>query len=192
MTRAGVTRKTTRGVPVYNDTATDDVLETAVERRNLFPLNGAEDLVKADGEHPGWSIAGPRTETLFPPIEHHRDPANGDAGVQRTGWSASTTSRPSRGDATSAPDPVAVVDLGDRACGLAGPLADAGVAGGSRPSETQSGSGPTGLFAPGAPQEHKAQPGYRPRTFGARNPGGHEARLLLLQAVTPPPLSAFR
>ncbi len=74
----GVARKTSCGVPLYNETASDEALDAAVERQDVFVLSGAEDLVKVDGGYPGVIRYRSRTETLFALIEHHRDPAHGD------------------------------------------------------------------------------------------------------------------
>ncbi|GIH02638.1 hypothetical protein Rhe02_07050 [Rhizocola hellebori] len=60
---AGVTRKTSHGLPTYGDSDT-------------FVLSGAEDLVPV-AQRPGVTTYRPRTEGLFARIEHHRG-AEGD------------------------------------------------------------------------------------------------------------------
>ncbi|GAA3249594.1 SpvB/TcaC N-terminal domain-containing protein [Dactylosporangium siamense] len=57
----GVSRKTTRGVPRYDDD------------RDVFVLSGAEDLVPVAGSYPGRVRYRPRTEGLFARIEHVKD-----------------------------------------------------------------------------------------------------------------------
>lgn len=61
----GVSRKTSRGVPRYDDA------------RDTFLLSGAEDLVAMPGATPAVTRYRPRTEGLFAQIAHHRD-ASGD------------------------------------------------------------------------------------------------------------------
>lgn len=56
----GVTRKTSDGVPRYQDAG------------DTFVLSGAEDLVPVAGDFPGIVQYRPRTEGLFARIEHHR------------------------------------------------------------------------------------------------------------------------
>lgn len=60
----GVSRKTSKGVPIYDDT------------KDTFLLSGAEDLVPVPGGPPGAIRYGPRTEGLFAHIDHHRDASN--------------------------------------------------------------------------------------------------------------------
>jgi RHS repeat-associated protein len=60
----GVTRKTSNGIPRYQDT------------NDIFVLSGAEDLVPVDGDFPGVVRYRPRTEGLFARIEYHRDADN--------------------------------------------------------------------------------------------------------------------
>src|SRR5215813_6304213 len=59
----GVTRKTSRGIPQYDD------------RTDIFLLSGAEDLVPVEGTGPTARYR-PRTEGLFALILHHRDGDN--------------------------------------------------------------------------------------------------------------------
>jgi RHS repeat-associated protein len=59
----GVSRKTSKGVPVYDD------------NRDVFILSGAEDLVPVRKEGTTTHYR-PRTEGLFAKILYHRDPAN--------------------------------------------------------------------------------------------------------------------
>lgn len=58
LTIPGVSRKTSRGVPRYNDT------------KDIFILSGAEDLVPVDGAPQGVVRYRPRTEGLFALIDH--------------------------------------------------------------------------------------------------------------------------
>lgn len=71
LTIPGVSRKTSDGVPRYNEAAQrlDEY-----ERRDVFILSGAEDLVRIGGSYPGAVEYRPRTEGLFASIIHHHDP----------------------------------------------------------------------------------------------------------------------
>ena len=60
----GVSRKTSHGIPRYDDS------------KDVFILSGAEDLVPVTGEAHGSTRYRPRTEGLFARIEHHRDANN--------------------------------------------------------------------------------------------------------------------
>ena len=60
----GVSRKTSKGIPVYGD------------GEDIFVLSGAEDLVPVSEEPPGTTRYRPRTEGLFARILHHRDSQN--------------------------------------------------------------------------------------------------------------------
>src|SRR5499425_2472538 len=60
----GVTRKTSKGIPVYDDS------------NDVFILSGAEDLVAIPGGPSGATRYRPRTEGLFARIEHNRDARN--------------------------------------------------------------------------------------------------------------------
>jgi hypothetical protein len=64
----GISRKTFHGVPRYNEVA-----RLMDERRDVFILSGAEDLVPISGAYPGRMRYNPRTEGLFARIEHIRD-----------------------------------------------------------------------------------------------------------------------
>jgi hypothetical protein len=57
----GVSRKTSKGVPQYDDL------------RDVFILSGSEDLVRVAGDYPGRVRYRPRTEGLFALIEHVND-----------------------------------------------------------------------------------------------------------------------
>lgn len=59
----GVSRKTSKGVPRYDDV------------KDIFTLSGAEDLVLVERLNTATRYR-PRTEGLFAQIDHHRDPAN--------------------------------------------------------------------------------------------------------------------
>ena len=61
----GISRKTYRGVPRYNEVA-----PSGEEPRDVFILSGAEDLVPIAGSYPGRVRYAPRTEGLFARIEH--------------------------------------------------------------------------------------------------------------------------
>ncbi len=65
----GVARRTSRGVPRYNEAATlvDE------DERDVFTLSGAEDLVPVAGAYPGRRRYRPRAEGAFARIEHLRD-----------------------------------------------------------------------------------------------------------------------
>jgi RHS repeat-associated protein len=70
----GVSRKTAKGVPRYNEAEPSAALGRDYERRDVFLLSGAEDLVPVAGSYPGRVRYRPRTEGLFALIEHHSDP----------------------------------------------------------------------------------------------------------------------
>src|SRR5882724_7458027 len=61
----GVRRKTSKGVPRYNEGTTQAALDRHKERRDVFILSGAEDLVPVGGAYPGRVTYRPRTEGLF-------------------------------------------------------------------------------------------------------------------------------
>lgn len=60
----GVSRKTAKGIPRYDDAS------------DVFVLSGAEDLVAVAGQRPDPMQYRPRTEGLFARITHHHDPRN--------------------------------------------------------------------------------------------------------------------
>jgi len=60
----GVSRKTSKGVPLYDDT------------KDTFLLSGAEDLVPVPGGPPETTSYRPRTEGTFARVFHHRDTNN--------------------------------------------------------------------------------------------------------------------
>lgn len=72
----GVSRKSSRGVPRYNEDARQAALDRHKEQRDVFILSGAEDLVPVRGDYPGRVTYRPRTEGLFAQIEHVRDATN--------------------------------------------------------------------------------------------------------------------
>src|SRR5947209_6248704 len=59
----GVSRKTSKGIPIYDDT------------KDTFLLSGAEDLVPVE-QVPGAMRYQPRTEGLFARIHHYHDTTN--------------------------------------------------------------------------------------------------------------------
>lgn len=67
----GVSRKTSDGVPLYNE-AEQELREGL--RRDVFILSGAEDLVPVSDSYPGKVIYRPRTEGLFARITHYQTP----------------------------------------------------------------------------------------------------------------------
>ena len=72
----GVSRKTSKGIPVYDDA------------KDVFILSGAEDLVPDSGGTLAATRYRPRTEGLFARILRHRDPNNrllGSPEQRRTG-----------------------------------------------------------------------------------------------------------
>src|SRR5262245_30919438 len=60
----GISRKTAKGVPVYDDS------------KDVFLLSGAEDLVPVGTSAPAITRYRPRTEGLFARIDHHHDAHN--------------------------------------------------------------------------------------------------------------------
>jgi RHS repeat-associated protein len=94
----GVARKTTAGVPLYDDA------------RDVFILSGSEDLVPAPGAPAGAQRYRPRTEGLFAHIDHYHDAQNDywrvgskDGLVSFYGTSA-----------TAGADPAVIADPADR------------------------------------------------------------------------------
>lgn len=107
----GVSRKTSRGIPRYADTAPAGPAGPVAEPADVFVLSGAEDLVPVDGGRPGRVRYRPRTEGLFARIEHVRDASGNywevrgkDGLLTRYG-----TPRPAGADATWR-DPAVVAD----------------------------------------------------------------------------------
>ncbi|MFI9106144.1 SpvB/TcaC N-terminal domain-containing protein [Streptomyces fildesensis] len=107
----GVSRKTSRGIPRYADTAPAGSAGPGAEPADVFVLSGAEDLVPVDGGRPGRVRYRPRTEGLFARIEHVRDASGNywevrgkDGLLTRYG-----TPRPAGADATWR-DPAVVAD----------------------------------------------------------------------------------
>ncbi|MDH6222813.1 SpvB/TcaC N-terminal domain-containing protein [Streptomyces pseudovenezuelae] len=81
---AGVSRKTSRGLPRYVDAAgAAPASGAADDRADVFVLSGAEDLVPVEGTYPGRMRYRPRTEGMFARIEHVKD-ATGDFWEVRT------------------------------------------------------------------------------------------------------------
>jgi RHS repeat-associated protein len=66
LTIPGVSRKTSKGVPVYDDA------------KDVFVLSGAEDLVPVPGGPTGATRHRPRTEGIFAHIDHFADAATKD------------------------------------------------------------------------------------------------------------------
>lgn len=64
MSVPGVSRKTSKGIPVYDDS------------KDVFILSGAEDLVAVPGAPTDATRYRPRTEGLFALIDHHHDAGN--------------------------------------------------------------------------------------------------------------------
>ncbi len=60
----GVSRKTSKGIPIYDDA------------QDTFILSGAEDLVPVPDGQSEPTRYRPRTEGLFARIDHHRDASN--------------------------------------------------------------------------------------------------------------------
>jgi RHS repeat-associated protein len=94
-----ITRKTSNGVPRYQDT------------NDVFVLSGAEDLVPVSGDIPGGDFPAvvryrPRTEGLFARIEFHRDQQNSFWLVRSKDGSISTYGNPN----SFGNDPAAVCD----------------------------------------------------------------------------------
>src|SRR5262249_5463888 len=93
----GVTRKTAKGVPRYDDT------------QDTFLLSGAEDLVPvATGE--GYTQYRPRTEGLFARIIHHHDAHTNFWEVRSKDGVVSVYGTPAPGTDPSWRDPAALAD----------------------------------------------------------------------------------
>src|SRR5690554_1311153 len=97
-----VTRKTSKGVPRYDD------------KRDTFILSGAEDLVPVETAE-GWTRYRPRTEGLFARIYHHRTSDNDYWEVQSRDGLVSRygTPRPPGADGTWQ-DPAVLADPASR------------------------------------------------------------------------------
>lgn len=80
----GVSRKTSKGVPRYQD------------EKDVFILSSAEDLVRVSGSYPGRVQYRPRTEGLFALIEHVRDAADNYWEVRSKDGLISTYGTPGR------------------------------------------------------------------------------------------------
>ncbi|MGR9046872.1 MAG: SpvB/TcaC N-terminal domain-containing protein, partial [Gammaproteobacteria bacterium] len=93
----GVSRKTSKGVPRYQDA------------NDVFTLSAAEDLVPIDGDLPGIIRYRPRTEGLFAIIEYHRDADNSFWIVRSKDGLISTYGTP----ASFGNDPAAIADPGE-------------------------------------------------------------------------------
>ena len=67
----GVSRKTSKGIPRYQDYSAD------LKARDTFVLSGAEDLVPVSDGSSGMTRYRPRSEGRFARIEHHHDVGSG-------------------------------------------------------------------------------------------------------------------
>ena len=94
----GVSRKTSKGIPRYNDS------------QDVFILSGAEDLVPVPGGPAGANRYRPRTEGLFARIDHHRDASNDYWEVRSKEGLMSRYGTP----AAMGTDPAAIADPVDR------------------------------------------------------------------------------
>jgi RHS repeat-associated protein len=95
----GVSRKTTSGIPRYDDAA------------DTFLISGAEDLVPVPGAPPSATRYRPRTEGLFGRIDHYRDAQNDYWQVSSKDGLVSLygTPRPS-GASSGRQDPATIID----------------------------------------------------------------------------------
>src|SRR5690349_9112690 len=98
----GISRRTSHGVPRYDDGA------------DVFVLSGAEDLVPVSGHYPGRVRYQPRTEGQFARIEHVSD-ATGDFWLVRSTDGLLTTYGTPRPEGAEQAwrDPAAVTDPAD-------------------------------------------------------------------------------
>jgi RHS repeat-associated protein len=94
----GVSRKTSKGVPRYDDS------------QDVFILSGVEDLVSVPGGPAGAIRYRPRTEGLFAQIIHHRDADNDYWEVRSTDGLVSLYGTP----AAMGTDPAVIADPVDR------------------------------------------------------------------------------
>lgn len=107
----GVVRKTSQGIPRYNEAATQALLDHLKERRDVFILSGAEDLVPVSGAYPGRVRYRPCTEGLFAHITHVRDVTNDYWQIlSRDGFRSWYGT-----EASLATDPATIADPSDRA-----------------------------------------------------------------------------
>ena len=106
----GVCRKTSKGVPRYNEHSGQSALDRRSERRDVFILSGAEDLVPVAGAYPGRVAYRPRTEGLFARVEHVLDAASSYWQVHSKDGLASLYGTP----ASLGNDPAAISDPSDR------------------------------------------------------------------------------
>jgi RHS repeat-associated protein len=90
LTIPGVARKTSKGIPRY-----DDMMDT-------FILSGSEDLVRIGSSGPGTTQYQPRTEGLFARIRHHLDATNNYWEVNGKDGLTSTYGTPGAAGADSA------------------------------------------------------------------------------------------
>ncbi|HEY9796413.1 MAG TPA: SpvB/TcaC N-terminal domain-containing protein [Leptolyngbyaceae cyanobacterium] len=98
----GVMRKTSQGIPRYDD------------EQDTFVLSGAEDLVPIE-RLPGLTRYRPRTEGLFARIEHHRDGSNDYWKVWSKDGLVSFYGTPrAENESDSWQDPAVVTDPSDR------------------------------------------------------------------------------
>ncbi|HZN08266.1 MAG TPA: SpvB/TcaC N-terminal domain-containing protein, partial [Pyrinomonadaceae bacterium] len=79
---SSITRKTSAGIPRYDDS------------NDVFVLSGAEDLVPVSGDFPGVVRYRPRTEGVFARIEFHRDEQNSFWVIRSKDGSISTYGNP--------------------------------------------------------------------------------------------------
>ncbi len=94
----GVSRKTSQGIPRYDDST------------DTFLLSGAEDLVRVASPALGVTRYRPRTEGLFARIDHHRGPRNDYWEVRSRDGLISLYGKPgAAGD-----DPTVIADPADR------------------------------------------------------------------------------
>jgi RHS repeat-associated protein len=91
----GVSRKTSAGVPLYNEDA--ERLQTG-GKPDVFILSGAEDLTPISGSYPGQVVYRPRTEGLFARITHHRTTEENYWQVESKDGLVSTYGRPEQTD----------------------------------------------------------------------------------------------
>jgi RHS repeat-associated protein len=77
VTVPSVARKTSRGVPRYNERRSQDLLDASGERRDTF-VASADDLVRVGGSYPGRMVYRPQTERAFARIVHHQAADAGD------------------------------------------------------------------------------------------------------------------